>query len=265
MQNEIESAFNYLKFWFVGNLNFDGGPPGTPNYGVLESERLYGMYNLTDDVYLRAGKYLLPFGIDQPNHTAVIAQGLGWNVGNETDNVEAGYIGEKYNLIVTGDFGRPDNNSIQSETGVALNFAYNLFTTQKIGWSAFYGNSNTGVRNVTGPYGIFSFMRKLVLLSQFDFQWMDFKDPTTGPEQQGFVTFNRLQYEIVKGVHPYIIEQISYLNDTSIGSRFDSYGGGFMWYPRPHFEFWAEWDKVRNMAVAPNYTDSAWLILHYYL
>jgi len=265
MQNEIETAVGFLKGWIVGNLDFLGGPPGTPNYGNLISDRLYGMYNLTDEFYVRAGKYMLPFGINQPNHTAVMAKGLGWDEGMESDNIEAGYIGEKYNLIVTGDLGRPDNTTLVTEEGVSVNLAYNLLTTHKIGWSAFSGSANDSTRFVTGPYGILSFFRKLVFLTQADLQWKNFKDPTAGPEQQGFVTFNRVQYEVVKGIHPYVIHQINYLNNSVVASRYDSYGGGIMWYPRPHFEFWAEWDKERNMAVAPNYTDSAWLVLHYYL
>jgi hypothetical protein len=208
---------------------------------------------------------MLPFGINQPNHTAVIAQNLGWNQEMETDNIEAGYIGEKFNITLTGDFGRPDNSILQYEKGAALNLAYNLKTTHKLGWSFFSGNANDNTRFVTGPYAIFGLWKKLVLLSQVDMQWKDFKDPTLGPEQQGFVTFNRLQYEIAKGLHPYIIHQVSYLNGQSTGSRFDSYGGGIMWYPRPHFELWGEWQKTRTESVADSYTDSAWLTLHYYL
>lgn len=267
MENEFETAVKLMKLWIVGNLDFQGGPPGTPNYGNLIFERLYGMYNITDAIYLRAGKYMLPFGINQPNHTAVIAQGLGWDEGMESDNVETGFIGEKYNVILTGDLGRPDNSLVQSEKGIALNFAYNLLTTHKIGWSAFSGNSGftNSTRFVTGPYFILGFFRKLVLLSQLDLQWKDFQGAQAGPEQQGFVTFNRLQYEVLKGVSPYIVEQISYLNNSDITTRFDSLGAGVIWFPRPHFEFWAEWEKLRNMAMAPVYTDSAWLVLHYYL
>lgn len=265
MQNQIEAAVQAGKLWLVGNLNFEGGPPGTPNYGSLNSERLYAMYNLTDEFYVRGGKYMIPFGINQPNHTAVIQQNLGFQVETESDNLEFGYIGEKFNVILTGDFGRPDNSQISQETGASLNLAYNLLESHKLGWSFFTGNSNSSTRFLNGPYAILGFWKRLVLLSQFDFQWLDNKNPLAGPEQQGFVTFNRLQYEVIKGLHPYILHQISYLNTGVIASRYDTYGGGFMFYPRPHFEFWAEWDKIRDMNVAPVYTDSAWLILHYYL
>ncbi len=264
MQNEIETALKFSNFSIVGNLNIEGGPPNSPDTGLLVSERLFGMFNLTDETYLRAGKYLLPFGIDQANHTSVISKGLGWDEGSESDNFEVGYIGEKYNLILTTDFGRPDNLSLKSERGVALNLAYNLQTTHKLGWSTFSGNSNDNTRLVTGPYAILGFFRKLVLLSQFDMQFKDSKDPAVS-EQRGFVVFNRLQYEVVKGLHPYVIHQIAYPNSSTVTSRYDSYGGGLMWFPRPHFEFWAEWDKERNIAVSPSYTDSAWLVLHYYL
>lgn len=265
MQNEVEGAVKVGKFNFVGNLDFEGGPPGTPNYGMLFSNRLYGMYNITDEIYVRAGKYALPFGINQPNHMAVISQNLGWGAETESDNFEAGYIGEKVNLIVTGDVGRPDNTTVTSEKGAAINFAYNLLSEHKIGVSAFSGNSNTNTRYVAGPYAIFSFFRKLVIFSQADLQWKDLKDPTQGPEQKGFVSFNRIQYEAVKGVHPYLVHQISYLDSNTVSSRYDSYGGGVMWYPRPHFEFWGEWDKERNLAVDQSYTDTAWIVLHYYL
>jgi hypothetical protein len=265
MQDQLEAAVRAWKIWLVGNLNFEGGPPGTSNYGVLQSNRLYALYNVTDEIYVRAGKFQLPFGINQPNHTAVIAQNLGWGAETESDNIEAGYIGEKVNVILTGDMGRPDNTSLTVENGMALNVAYNLSTVHKLGWSTFNGYTPSTNRWVTGPYGILSFWRKLVILTQFDYQWLNNVDPSQGPEQQGFVTFNRVQYELIKGLHPYLLEQVAYLNTNTVTSRYDTYGGGIMWYPRPHFELWGEWDKVRDMSVAPVYTDSAWLVLHYYL
>lgn len=265
MQNQLEAAVHIGRATFVGNLNYEGGPPGTPNYGSINSERLYAMYNFTDEIYARAGKYMVPFGINQPNHTAVIQQNLGFAVETESDNLEVGYLGEKFNAILTADFGRPDNTSIVQETGASLNLAYNLFESHKLGWSFFSGNSLSSTRFLNGPYAILGFWKKLVLLSQFDFQWLDNKNPLGGPEQKGFVTFNRLQYEVIKGIHPYLLHQISYLNSSTISSRYDTYGGGIIFYPRPHFEFWAEWDKVRDENVADLYTDAAWLILHYYL
>jgi hypothetical protein len=265
MQNQIEAAVKVMKVWLVGNLDFEGGPPGTPNLGMLFNNRLYALTNFTDEFYARAGRYLLPFGINQPNHTAVTAQNLGWGQEVESDNIEAGYIGEKINAILTGDFGRPDNSSLQYEKGAALNFSYNLMTSHKLGFSAFAGTSYDNKRFVTGPYAILGLFNKLVFMSQADLQWRDQKDPASGPEQQGFVTFNRVQYEIAKGLHPYVIHQISYLNTQNVSSRFDSYGGGLIWYPRPHFELWGEWQKIRSQSVADIYTDSAWLVLHYYL
>lgn len=265
MQNELEASVQLAKFTMVGNLNIEGGPVGSPNNGLLISERLYGMYNINEDTYLRIGKFIIPFGINQPNHESVIAKGLGWDQGTESDNIEAGFIGEKINLMVTTDLGRPDNSNIRSERGLAINLAYNLFTTDKLGWSIFSGNSNDSTRLVTGPYAVLSFFRKLVLLSQLDLQFKDPKDASSGSEQKGFVSFNRLQYELSKGLHPYLIHQISYLNQNNVSSRYDSYGAGIMWFPRPHFEFWTEWDKERNMSVSPDYSDSAWLVLHYYL
>ncbi|MGZ3721976.1 MAG: hypothetical protein ACXVA9_03535 [Bdellovibrionales bacterium] len=264
MQNQIEAAVRFGKTWLVGNLSVEGGPPSGPNYGMLTSNRLYAMTNITDEFYVRGGKFSVPFGINQPNHMAVIAQNLGWGTDTESDNFEAGYISEKYNLIMTADFGRPDHASLQAERGLAVNAAYNLGTTYKLGWSAFSGNGSSLRRLVTGPYATLAFSRKLVLLTQADMQWSSNKDSNLGGEQRGLVTFNRLQYEVYQGVQPYLVHQVSYLNTDKVSSRYDSYGAGVIWFPRPHFEFWGEWDKERLMSASADYSDSAWIVGHYY-
>jgi hypothetical protein len=212
----------------------------------------------------------------------VTKQNLAWDESQnvETYNVETGYIGEKYNASLVADFGRstdpsynwqnhfvPNDSTDNLERGLAANFAFNLYDTFKLGFSGFGGFNNDATRYVLGPNFILGFTKKLIFLSEYDYQLLypHTPAPTQASEQRGFVSYNRLQYEFYKGVNGYIAHQLSYLDLTSGNTRIDMLGAGLDFFPRPHFEIQGEWNKKRTASVSDSYSDYAWLLLHYYL
>ena len=44
----------------------------------------------------------------------------------------------------------------------------------------------------------------------------------------------------------------------------NAYGLGFQWFPRPHFDFEGIWNKRRVAQRSSDYTDYAYLMMHYY-
>ena len=85
-----------------------------------------------------------------------------------------------------------------------------------------------------------------------------------GIEQRGFADYNELGFEAYKGIKLYALEEENYLDLNLVNTRNNSFGGGFKFYPRPHFEFQAEYRKVRLMRAFSDYTDSGYLTAHYY-
>ena len=168
-------------------------------------------------------------------------------------------------MIVTADFGRFDDPTHYASTGNggSLNLAYNLFEGSKLGFSTFHGSIQGTQRTLTGPYAIIGLTQHLVLLSEFYFQWQS----TPGAlEQKGPTSYNRLQYEFVKGVHGYVEAQFQRLDLTAEETEIDAYSLGFNFYPRPHIELLGNVGKMR--IASPDgqtpYADIVWGQVHYY-
>lgn len=263
MESNLELALKVQRLQVVGSAGAAGGPSDDPDHGKFISKRHYALYSLNDESYLRAGKYEVPFGINQPNHTVVTRQGLGWNEGSETYNAEAGYIGEQFNAILTIDLGRIDDRTSYAESGngLALNFAYNLGEKSKLGWSAFKGSVASTQKYMTGPYGILGFTKHFVLLSEFVYQW---QLPSEGLEKKGPAIYNRLQYEFVKGVHGFVEAQFAKTDANVDSSELSAYAAGINFYPRPHFEFIGQLGKLRVGQGIGKFNDIGWVQGHYY-
>jgi hypothetical protein len=265
MESDIEPAIKLGKLTLVGSFGVGGGIPDdpNPNTGKFVSRHHYAMYSITDELYVRAGQYELPFGIYQPNHEVLTRQGLGFDDGTESYNVEVGYIGDKVNIIATLDLGRFDDPYEYSQTGngASVNVAYNLFDRSKLGFSLLRGSMMGTQRWLAGPYAIVSFTKHLVLLSELYYDW---QLPTDGLEQKGPTTYNRLQYEFIQGVHGYVEAQFQKLDMTSNLSETDAYAAGFNFYPRPHLELLGSIGKMRSSQMSTAYSDVAWLQGHYY-
>ncbi len=216
--------------------------PGT-SPGV--SHRHYLMYHLTDNSTLRAGKYLLDYGIYFPDHTIPTRQGLGFDEGHETYNLEYSYQGDAFTGSITATVGRFDDPSLLTEKGGAATGALLLSDRYKLGWSAYYGTQNGSSRELTGPYALLGFNERAYLSAEAD---LKFGQSPNQASTEGLATYERLGYEIFQGL------QIYWLQETSISdfggkfypsninpqygvfvNRFYGTGPGVYWFPRPHF------------------------------
>lgn len=262
MQADLEAAIGTDKIRFVGTIGKSGNPGPNNEEGGIVSRRHFVQYNPAEGFAVRFGKFYKTFGINTPEHTLVTKKGLGWDQDTETYNLEGAYLGEQWDLFVTGVLGRIDTNSVSREKGVALRGGYNLSESQKVGLSYFYGSGKTGDRHVFGPYAQVGFSKNLFLLAEVDFQ----RNLPTGRDATfGWVNYLKFGYEVMKGMQLFANHEISRLDLRT--DRFDVhlYGLGVQWWPRPHFEIQAMYQKQKVRAVHPDYGDIAWLLLHYYL
>ncbi len=264
MQSDLEIAVKYKKLYADATAGSQDGPEGTPDRGHFLSRRHYLGYQFTDEVSLRAGRFYPAFGINMPNHSIYTRKDLAFDEGYETDNVEASYSGEKYDLFVTGILGRTDDYESDWQRGAAISASYFFLDRFKIGLSYLHSTLQTSARDLASVFGILGFSKNLYLLSETDFQWL--RDTTgTGSSPHGAVTYQQLNYEFSQGFHLYLVEEISYLDYNEILTRKDSYGAGTQLFPRPHFDIEIEYRKERNMGQYAKYYDTGWMMLHYYL
>jgi hypothetical protein len=167
-------------------------------------------------------------------------------------------------VFVTGDFGRPDRDSYHRETGFAIRPSLAVADTYKVGLSYFHGDGKDTTRNVGGPWGILGFTKRFFLLSEWDFQQQGSK---TGafPSQTGGLDYNRLDYEFIQGLHGYLTQDFAELNFNDFTTLHNSFGVGVQFFPRPHFEINASYQRLRQIFVGNAYTDFAWLMINLYI
>lgn len=260
MQTDLELGFNTGKFWYVQSMGVQGGPDNAPQKDEFISHHYYALYNWTDEIYTRAGKYLMAYGLNLPDHTSFVRTNLGFDQNEETYNVDVGSVGEKWNAIVNFSFGRDDDKNADLEKGVTAQVAATIGDTHKVTGSFAYLKNSSWHRYLMGPSIQWGFDPTWIFLGEYDYQE---KTVDGTPTQKGAVTYSRLQHEWVKGFHSYLLHQWSYLDFTQLNTRVNSFGLGFLFYPRPHFEFGAELDQSTTATVVGSNT-LMWLLLHYY-
>src|SRR6185437_15537198 len=101
------------------------------------------------------------------------------------------------------------------DKGVAATGAMALGDSSKAGYSAFFGTENSKNRELTGPYALLGFTKHFYFLGEADLQ---FTQPPGSSSTKGVVSYERLGYEAIQGLHFYWMQQ-TYVYD--FGVNFD--------------------------------------------
>lgn len=226
------------------------------------SRRHYFVARPSDEVSIRAGRFMPAYGLNIAEHVAVTRRGLGFDQGDETYNAEAAWIGDDLNLFATGILGRPDDARLDREQGGALQASYFFLERFKAGANYYLGSNDTGLRHLLGGFGALGFTPSLFLLSELDLQL----DETIGRTASGIAAYNRLDYELVQGLHAFATLEHLRLDFADDRTTTQACGGGIQYFPRPHLELQLQYQKQRaTRAGSGDFIDFAWLILHFYL
>jgi hypothetical protein len=266
-QAQNNSSISEGHFWYMqadleGAARFGGGQKWTidvdagispdvlnglqvPGSSPFVSHRHYLMYQLDDKTSVRAGKFLPDYGVYFQDHTIPTRQGIGFDEGMETYNLEYSYQGDNFSGALTADFGRLDNPQLLLDKGVSATGGMAIGDSSKVGYSAFWGTENSTNRELTGPYALLGFTKHFYFVGELDLQ---FTQPNRLASTSGIATYEKLGYEIKKGFHVYLMEETyvydfgGNFNPTAINpmygiytSRLTGVGPGIYWYPRPHF------------------------------
>ncbi len=271
MQNQIEVGARFGRIYLDSSLAIQRGPSSASHLLELISPRHFIGYFFTDEFSLRFGKFLPAYGLNIPNHLATTRAPLGFNEGMEHLNLEASYLGEKFDVFLTGLLGKGDLEGAAieflpdpslDEHGAALSTSAWLYERFKLGVSLLYGNADAYHRILAGFFGVMKISTNLYLLTEWD--WQSKVDRLSNIEARGFVAYNELGFEAYKGINLYFVQEEAYLDLNALSTRVDSFGLGFKFYPRPHLEIQAEYRKERDMRKFSNYYDTGFLIGHYY-
>ncbi|MBF0297854.1 MAG: hypothetical protein HQK51_03995 [Oligoflexia bacterium] len=265
MQFDVEAIAMLKNYSLVATI----GPMHKLNKKTSEfeigSRRHYVMAKLSNLFILRAGKFMPNLGINTADHIIATKRGLNFDEGSETYNIELSYISSKLNIFTTGVFGDPSEKEIKRDKGGTLNISYAFLNRFKIGGSYFYGYNENYKRNIMGSYAILGITEKLYLLSEWDFQKINYQNVTAKNNKWGILTYNKVGIEALKGFHIVFTYDKAKADLTDDLSRIYSFGPGLIWYPRPHYELAFSWLKQKTSMVSNELTDYAWLMIHVYL
>ncbi|MBK9323007.1 MAG: hypothetical protein IPM97_08725 [Bdellovibrionaceae bacterium] len=265
MQKNVELGFNFSKLWLVGTLGTQEGPTGTPNKGDFLSERHYILWDITDEIKLRAGKFRLNFGLNDANHTRATKQPLGFGSNSETYILEFSKFTETDEIFISADLGRIDipRNSAK-ETSISLNYAKYTSEKSKVGTSFLFGESGSRRRSLLGIYGVIGFLEHFILKNEVDYQ-QSFAAALPNERKDLVSSVLSFGYQATKGLVPYFVVEHLQQDLTDESTQQSSAGLGIQWLPIPHIELQAEFKKLTNKSAQVSQSDSGWILFHFYL
>lgn len=254
MQADLEAGIKWRNFQLVGTA---GVRDSFPRVGFI-SRRHYLIFRPSEQSpwSFRVGRFHPNSGIMMADHEIATKAGIGVGVPDqEPYNAEAAWLGEKFDVFVTAILGHP---GVNPERGAALRASMNFGDASKLGLT-YAWTSKTGLtRQVVGPYAIIGFSEHFFLLAEGYLQSL-----TTTSSKFGPAAYARLNYEFYRGVHGYLTGDVGQ-TDTALPPT-GAFGFGAQFFPRPHFELRAEYNRRQDARTGRIPADYAWAMFHYYL
>lgn len=197
------------------------------------------------DGYVKAGRFLLAYGLRLPDDTNFIRQETGFTYANQDLGLEVGFAPGPFNValaITNGSLGGADPNLAKQVTGHVtwvgpalrggVSVAWNDTSSPDFAFSSLTFGGHLGAR-----------LGRLVLLSEFD--WIKGFNPDDTYDQWALYTGADL--EVVKGVYLRgIFEAFDPLFSLANNER-DRFVFGVSWLPLPMLEVRAEYRLNRDI------------------
>lgn len=256
MQAGIELGINQPQWAVVGSF-------GQFDDQTWESDftRYYALYRLTDELTVRAGRFLPAFGINNSEHILSTRGPLGFGYGSEKDTLEASWLGEGWNFVGSY-YKTPKTLSVLNETGYT-SLVSKIIGNNKLGVQYLTEKNDVYKRQIVGVTGLFGWSEKFFTTFEYDKSTTDVT--ASSSKTSGHYLLHKTGYEFFKGFHGIILND--YLqSDENVGSTKNyKFGPGVQWYPRPHFDLEFFWTRQQSIQNVKNDGDYAWMVFHYYL
>lgn len=264
MQTDLEASYRHKTITGVATIGRQEKQINGEKVVQPISRRHYLLWQPTDKLTGRVGKFSRYFGLNTPNHTSYVYRDLGFGQDTETYNVELSFLRGNFSFFYTSVLGTFDDiTSNATEKANSLSAQYSFLKRHKIGATYYRGKDETQKREIVGPWFILSFTKDFYLMTEAFYQ--DKYNLDSEIRSKGYVNTNRLSYQVVKGVIPFVAAEASQTDWTSDASKRQSYGAGLQFFPRPHLELMATYQRDRYYIDDGYFSDLYWLMLNYYL
>lgn len=264
MQTDLEGSYRYKTITAVATVGRQEKQINGEKVVQPISRRHYLLWQATEKATLRAGKFSRYFGLNTPFHTSYVYRDLGFGQDTETYNLEFSFIKDNMTFFYTEVLGTYyDKTTNATERAHTASFQYSFLKRQKVGATYYRGKDLTQSRDILGPWFILSYNKDIYVMSEFFYQ--DKYNLSSKQRAKGYVNTNRFNYQIYKGFIPFVTFEAAQTDWTSDTTKRQSYGTGIQFFPRPHIELMATYQKDRYYNDNGYFADLYWVMLNYYL
>jgi len=255
MQMAVEAvAYPTAKVGINGMLAYERKTESEGKGGKITSPQHYLIYTPSSSLILRFGKFQRPFGINTPEHHLASRARMGIGPGTERYQLEATQIEDNYEVAVAGTLGSIDRTELD-ERGLTIRPQL-ILGNLKLGMSYAFLKSTDTIKHQWGPFFMWGITNALTAMAEFDFEWKEDNSVFMRTNQN----FVKVLFEVSAGIAPYSLYEVDWNKQGEVVHR---PGIGLQFFPRPHFEFNALFQKTLG-PTAQN-VDQGLLMLHYYL
>ncbi len=152
--------------------------------GSATTREVFGLIDLPAAGYVKAGKFILPYGIRLDDDAAFIRQQTGFTFDTPDIGVEVGFEPGPLSLfaaVTNGTQGAAENNDDKQVTGTAAL----IFPNFRVGASGSHNNAPGSSRDVVGAFAGLG-LGRVTILGEFDYIFDSFD---TGPDADKFVAY----------------------------------------------------------------------------
>lgn len=264
MQNNLEAMVGTSEVSVVATVGTKTGPKEAADKGEFLSERHYLRWMTSDDTMIRAGKFSQVYGLNDPNHTRFIKQGLGFGSLSETYQLEFSKFFESGEIVLASSFGKLNKEQqADSEKSLVAVATYYPQGKGRLSFNFLQGQDRVDERKLVGLNGVQALSSESYLLYQLDYQT---KKPLENESQstKSVVGFLSLGIFALKGLNTYALFEFFHQDLSDSQSVTHSPGLGMRWLPIPHLEFQIEHQYRVNRRTRDNPTHRTWLVGHVY-
>lgn len=263
MQQNVELGVKQGAVQVVGTLGTREGPRGVPDRGQFLSERHFVLWNLGEGTFFRAGKFRSSYGLNDPNHTRLTQQGLGFGALSETYQTEIAQFYEWGEIIVSGDVGRMD--AVQrgrDERRVMAQITSYRSGESRMTFNALRGLRDNGdQRHLVGVNGIEPLSSQFYFSYQLDYSHLR---SLGQPDTEGLFSFLQLGVVPFQGLWTYLLFEGAQSNLKQSTSQTTAPGIGLRWLPVAHFELQFE-HQLRTQKLSQRQEQLSFVMVHVYL
>jgi hypothetical protein len=260
MQAEVEFAVRFGQY-LTGVMAF--GAYDTD----AQFQRMYLLSNINDHVFVRLGRFFPAFGIYSAEHDIPTRGGLGFDVEQESYNVEAGYMGEQGEIILDSIFKSGSRDPADKETGASLRAAWYAGGKSQVGLSLLSTKGNIWNRQVGGVFAVTGLTKSSYLQGEIDAESKrpEHTDDVSTGKNQRFVTYEKVGWEMLRGLHLLATYEASRSRQGHFDPNEWAAGPGLQWFPRPHFELLGQVQQKYDERWSHKHGYEAFVMGHYYL